>query len=702
MHFLYLSYDFGTIARPIQSLTLPHDGLDSDNLKFFSAGILKDMKAGSFDNAIFLRRNEGGSQEKMFITYSPVKVRSLSPVDSSDFSRGVRYVDKLVYSVAFVVPVEELTAPYDRITDIVSGATQKTGYTFFMLIAMTAVVVLIITSMIAITVTRPMMSLLKIVESINEKSIQEELPPMTGGSREVNQVYNSFAKLYKVVRFSNMAFFSGNMFLANKFLKDALKLFRNVDDKKAIAIAANNLGSTLLSIYHAKAAPNKCCMLDGKCIRCVVQECYNEAIDLGTEEYERSLAEFTTHEVRTVFAQQLANRLFNRGLFLLISREDPCSPTDAIDQGIADLIRTRDFDNDVRDYWIATRQVKRNSGVYYERLLRRCLGLTIPAVRCEYLNDDWDVRDLLHEADSLLAAVGPDDSSPMFQDMNPIARLQQLEENAIRKKWMDGEGPDSANIAIRMLVEDEFLLEPAFVAAARAFTASFAAKTRPVSWDDASIDDINDSLRAMAKKCKAKIDIGKNVIFVDSTSSKNGSEVRKNMTTLYADICDTDDFVGLVVCDDAVCEDMSFPLSCKKGMQQEHLASLAGERSCSGKTDLNAAFQAVLGMIRDAPAVTRRKETWVILSTDAQTLSGAETGDWNIEDVFKGVGDMINIVIVGVELKFAVDETCKRICSEKNSLYINAFAPCVDAAFGEVANHIQGSQTLGGITMETF
>jgi hypothetical protein len=234
MHFLYLSYDFGTIARPIQSLTLPHDGLDSDNLKFFSAGILKDMKAGSFDNAIFLRRNEGGSQEKMFITYSPVKVRSLSPVDSSDFSRGVRYVDKLVYSVAFVVPVEELTAPYDRITDIVSGATQKTGYTFFMLIAMTAVVVLIITSMIAITVTRPMMSLLKIVESINEKSIQEELPPMTGGSREVNQVYNSFAKLYKVVRFSNMAFFSGNMFLANKFLKDALKLFRNVDDKKAM------------------------------------------------------------------------------------------------------------------------------------------------------------------------------------------------------------------------------------------------------------------------------------------------------------------------------------------------------------------------------------------------------------------------------------------------------------------------------------
>lgn len=62
-----------------------------------------------------------------------------------------------------------------------------------------------------------------------------------GGSRESNKVYISFAKLFKIVRVSNTAFFSGNLEWAYHFVSDALKLFRKIEDRKAIGVASNNV-----------------------------------------------------------------------------------------------------------------------------------------------------------------------------------------------------------------------------------------------------------------------------------------------------------------------------------------------------------------------------------------------------------------------------------------------------------------------------
>lgn len=49
---------------------------------------------------------------------------------------------------------------------------------------------------VTISITRPVAILLGIVQNINASTITENIPPMTGGSREVNQVYVSFDYLF--------------------------------------------------------------------------------------------------------------------------------------------------------------------------------------------------------------------------------------------------------------------------------------------------------------------------------------------------------------------------------------------------------------------------------------------------------------------------------------------------------------------------
>lgn len=102
---------------------------------------------------------------------------------------------------------------------------------------------------ITFDIVKPVTVLLEFVTLINKKHTVFDIPPMQGGSREVNQVYASLSKLHKIVRFSNMAFFSGKMKSAYRLLVDALSLFRRADDEKAVGIASNNLGNTYVTLF---------------------------------------------------------------------------------------------------------------------------------------------------------------------------------------------------------------------------------------------------------------------------------------------------------------------------------------------------------------------------------------------------------------------------------------------------------------------
>ena len=75
-----------------------------------------------------------------------------------------------------------------------------------------------------------MIQLLRTVKQVNAGRIGDNMPPLTGGSREVHRVYASFAKLYKIVRMSNSAFFVGDLTSAHRIGLDALNLFRKIGE----------------------------------------------------------------------------------------------------------------------------------------------------------------------------------------------------------------------------------------------------------------------------------------------------------------------------------------------------------------------------------------------------------------------------------------------------------------------------------------
>jgi hypothetical protein len=64
----------------------------------------------------------------------------------------------------------------------------------------------------------------------------------------VQGVYNTFAKLNKIIKVSNTSFFCGHLDMAHHFVSDALILYRKINDRKAIGVACNNLANTLFAI----------------------------------------------------------------------------------------------------------------------------------------------------------------------------------------------------------------------------------------------------------------------------------------------------------------------------------------------------------------------------------------------------------------------------------------------------------------------
>ena len=115
-----------------------------------------------------------------------------------------------------------------------------------------------------------------------------KLSEYSGSCKEVDTVYKTTEMLYKVVQFANVAFFSGNLEVAYQVLRDALRLFTRLDNSKAIAVASNNLGNTMLTMYRTMtdSAEDKMC---GMSIHQVIEKgtaFFSQSIKLGEEAYD--------------------------------------------------------------------------------------------------------------------------------------------------------------------------------------------------------------------------------------------------------------------------------------------------------------------------------------------------------------------------------------------------------------------------------
>jgi len=202
----------------IGDLLFPNEPESSVNREDFESNILTKMKAGESDRVKFRRTSTDGTTEILELAFRPVTSRVLLPLDPSDFSRGAIPSNVLVYSVGVVYQESQVVLPWSMIEGEIEDDLEDLQAIFLSIVAVVSLLYIILTFYVAVKICKPMLVLLCIVQSINKGNIEDDIPPLHGGSSETNQVYNCFAKLYKIVRVSNGAFFSGNLGFAYRYV----------------------------------------------------------------------------------------------------------------------------------------------------------------------------------------------------------------------------------------------------------------------------------------------------------------------------------------------------------------------------------------------------------------------------------------------------------------------------------------------------
>ena len=560
---------------------------------------------------------------------------------------------------------------------------------------------------ITVSITKPMITLLRVVERINAGGIEDELPPLQGGSREVHQVYNSFAKLIKIVRMSNIAFFSGNLERAHEFISDALKLYRKIEDEKAIGIASNNLGNTLYAMLHeAKISGG----LDAD--RSTVVEYgaailhFNCAVDIGQRQFD----EATEMDDKSEFAEQLADRLFNRALFGLLAESCGLAPDGAKASALADLQRVRELDYDVKDFWLDRKLLLEKAGVCYNRLLRRIHGL-IDFYEDRAVRELWDPKELIEETDQLLFAAWNEMNAPIFEEHTPVGRLQQLEGAAMRLDLLLGEKVNAARLAMRIFSEDEYILESTFSIAADALL-SLMRDVESETWSATTKALARQDLRLMARSCKSRsLDLGKCVIIGFEINEQYEGDpmldkVRANCEKLYDLNCSTDDYFGIVA--HTIDSELNLDL-CSKARYQEHHRAVLDVATSSTSDKVCPVLPFAVQMIVDS-TVTTEIDSYIILIADGYSFDPATYSAVKVQldRLNQERKTTVHLIILGMDVEEEeVAEACKVMCTvSKLSLYADINVGNMDSMFDAIGGIISGrALTMGcflSLAMEKF
>jgi len=326
-----------------------------------------------------------------------------------------------------------------------------------------------ISIVISFSIITPITRLLALLQQINRKNIKHNLPTFESSSKEVSQVYNAFDQLYKVVRFANTAFLAGDLNAANNFLTDALELFKQLNNSKAIGIANNNLGNTMLTMYRTlqRMGEYSICGMSKYDIVVKGKSYFDASIDLGEEAIARINDEEGWSTNYLLFMQQLSNRYFNRAMFLLVTRDDYEKSGllgDAVNLGFTDLKTSQDMDIEVVDNGDQV-GYKGNKAVYFSLLLGRIRGILL--LMKMSLPDKWGIEDMFDSAVELVVAARKDpEENVLFNDVAFAGRMQELDALIIDYfSCIKKDTKQAARIGIRMLIEDEYVLPDAALGA---------------------------------------------------------------------------------------------------------------------------------------------------------------------------------------------------------------------------------------------
>lgn len=285
-------------AKPVASIVVPTDiacaeagDSDCETRKQEFSKIAASMKACETGTQSFVRRSASGREERYYISYAPVKTVFMDPVNSADFASGALRTDSCVYSLALVEKEDGIKRPFSDVEEDLEEQTRVAigilaGMIFFAL-----AFAIIVSYYVARSITEPMRYLLDVIRSVeNMGGVDHELPDVerSRGSKEIANVSTTMETLFEVVRFANVAFYAGELEVAFRVLRDSLRIFRGMDNKKAISVASNNLGNILLVMFLDMKNQNvdsKYCLTRQEIIAHGLAY-FHEAITLGEAAYE--------------------------------------------------------------------------------------------------------------------------------------------------------------------------------------------------------------------------------------------------------------------------------------------------------------------------------------------------------------------------------------------------------------------------------
>lgn len=683
-------YSIGQTAK-IEDVVLPYDAPGSKERVFFEEEVASKMRNGEEGQRRFQRKTKEGLYQTVFMSYAPLYQRTLTPVDASDFGRGCTSKQTLIYSLGFGITTEDLVLPFTVVENEVTADVRRVQYISLALIVCAVLSVLYMTYTMCLYLSQPIMVLIAIVKSIRTKNLGDELPALDGGSCEIYDVYESLEQLCKIVRFSNTAVLKGDRNKSYRIMEDALDLFVRMGNQKALGVANNNLGTMVLQEQMERSSvTNKSdeVFFNG-------MKYFEEAIRIGTFEYQN--AEFD--DERGNFVKQLANRYFNRGMFLIVNRLHPMASPDLEATGVNDLVRAKQLDQEAYLLWRERGQLVDMACNEFGSYLRRGRGIVTLMHQDKDFQDVWGMEGLIEKADDMIHNPAFEDSN-LFAGVNLVARKQQVNDMRIQFAMAKGETFEAAQIAIRLLVENEYIIDTVIMNCVTTLNTHYNLHGDPMQVPNLAKQFQRDTRRGAVDTLRE----AKNVIFcLDYSGSMNGERMQRanqNLRWVYEDHCLDKDFVGFVRFNHAVDSKLYFDLGRKSDNQEHQEDILFQATDAEGGTRLYAALNKCVSMAIASP---NSFDTWIIALTD-----GESAWDFPAKSVIARVakhnkkgGPQIHVIIIGFEVSSEVADSVSIItCLTEKSLYIDAKGGLdkMDSAFETVASVITGT----AITMETF
>jgi hypothetical protein len=152
---------------------------------------------------------------------------------------------------------------------------------------------------------------------------------------------------------------------------------------------------------------------------------------------------------------------------LLTVKEDLSSPEEAEQQGLTDLETSKDMDREVVDNG-DQHGFKGDSDLHFDLLMGRIKGILL-LLQLGY-EDIWDIDEIFSEAMEEINRAIPNPDDCLFKTLSPAGQMQRLDAALITYFGMEKTKNTllAAQIAIRMLQDDEYVIRDAALRAVNA------------------------------------------------------------------------------------------------------------------------------------------------------------------------------------------------------------------------------------------